>query len=170
LESLRRGKALLDVISMLDPDGIWEKTLTSSLHNPLKETSPILPLLLEGYPRTNNDYQKARTELLQSSLVTKDNSTMRLVVHSLIQDTTRAKMSPQHFKKALSSAILLVSSVWPYENFDWRHAVGRWKVCEELFPHVVCLRRFGASLTIDTDMDTLKMDLEFCKLLMDGGW
>jgi hypothetical protein len=159
LESLKRCKPLLDVISILDPDGIWEYTLT----NP----SPDLPLL-EGYPRTHNDYQKARTELLQSSLVTKDNSAKRLVVHRIIQDTTRAKMTAEHFRKAFSSALYLVSSVWPYESLDWRHAVGRWRVCEELFPHVMCLWRFGASLP--SDKNTMEADLVFCKLLTDAGW
>lgn len=161
LESLKRCKPLLDVISILDPDGIREDTLR------VIDPSPALPLL-EGYPRTQNDYQKARTELLQSSLVTRDNSAERLVVHRLIQDTTRAKMTAQHFRKAFSSALYLVSSVWPYESLDWRHAVARWRVCEELFPHVVCLRRFGASLP--SDKNTMEADLVFCKLLTDAGW
>lgn len=159
LESLRHSKPLLDVISMLDPDGTWEHTLM----NPPAE----LPLL-KSYPRTAFAYQKARTELLQSSLVSRDNSTQRLVVHRLIQDTTRAKMSREHFYEAFSSALNLVAFAWPFEGLAWRHAVSRWRVCEELFPHVVSLHRLGAD--IELEKGDIETNLLFCKLLTDAGW
>lgn len=159
LDSLRHSKPLLEVISMLDPDGIWEDTL----RNP----PDGLPLL-ESYPRTAVAYQKARTELLQSSLVSRDSTATRLVVHRLIQDTARAKMSPAHFRDAFASALRLVSSAWPFEQLAWRHAVSRWMLCERLFPHVVSLRRFGAS--IKHEKGDVELILLFCKLLTDAGW
>lgn len=161
LDDLKKSRPLLDVLSFLDPDGILERTLIVPI------LSAGLPLI-EKYPRSNNDYQKARTELLQSSLVTKDSTGKRLIVHRLIQDTSRAKMSPAHYRKSFSSALHLISAVWPYESFGWRHAISRWKVCEELFPHVVCLRRLGASIA--ENKDDIEVELVFCKLLTDAGW
>lgn len=68
LESLKHGRALLDVLSFLDPDQIPEPILTAFLS---RAPSPNDPPLLHDYPRSVFEYQRARTELLQSSLISR---------------------------------------------------------------------------------------------------
>ncbi|KAL8305078.1 hypothetical protein RB598_003018 [Gaeumannomyces tritici] len=162
LESLKHGRSLLEVLSMLDPDGILEDLLTNEAAKPVQ---------LKTFPKTPTEYQKARTELLQSSLISKDNSSKRIVIHRLIQDTARAKMTTAQFNETFDACLHLVSSMWPYEKFGWRHGVARWARCEELFPHVVTLRRLADQIqTLDGHGGDLKNRLRLPKLLIDAGW
>lgn len=158
-QSLKHSRPLLDVLSFLDADGIPEIILTTTT-NTVK--------ILDGFPDKKGTYLLARAELLQSSLITKDSSDRRLVIHRLIQDAARAKMDPQRFRDVFSFALSLVSSVWQFEEFGWRHSISRWKLCEELMPHVLQLRRFGEQ--IEVQHDTLKTDYSLAKLLTDAGW
>lgn len=158
LESLKHGAVLLDTMSFLDPDGVHERILTTHPHR----------VALDDYPRTATVFFKARTELLQSSLIARDKREERLVVHRLIQDAARAKMTPERYREIFITAVTLVSSVWPYETFGWRHTVARWRVCEELFPHVLRLKQLAvqAHPKIGSSGD----DLEFARLMNDAGW
>lgn len=130
IEGLENGRTLLEVLSFLDPDNIPERILT---------TQPGIAAL-EGFPTTAMAYQKARSELLQSSLVTRNKKANKLTIHRLIQDTARGKMSNARFLAIFSATIRLLASVWPYDTSNWRHSVARWVVCEELFPHIVRIK------------------------------
>ncbi len=113
LESLKHGRSLLEVLSFLDPDGIQESILTT------------LPdsVSLQNFPKTSLSYQKARTELLQSSLISRNAE--RIHVHRLIQDAARAKTGQFNMKRTFSATVALLCSIWPFEAFDWRHDVAR---------------------------------------------
>jgi hypothetical protein len=80
IENLRHGKVLLDVIAFLDPDTIQEYVLKAESLS-----------VLDNYPRTVLAYHRARTELLQTSLVSKGTTAQNLTVHRLIQDVARSK-------------------------------------------------------------------------------
>jgi len=160
----KNGGTLLDVLSFLDPDNIPERILT---------TRPVVAAL-EGFPTTTTAYQKARSELLQYSLVAKDKSANKLIIHRLIQDTARGKMSNARFLAIFSATARLLASVWPFDTSNWGHSVARWVVCEELFPHVLRIkasssrfissgRELGESLEPETS-------LELSRLLTDAGW
>ena len=101
LESLRHGATLLDVCSLLDADGIQEYVLTS-----YPDSAPST-----SYPRTSSTYQKARTELLQSSLISRDRSSQKILVHRMIQDAARARMTPSHFETTFATSLTLVDSL-----------------------------------------------------------
>lgn len=156
LESLKHGRTLLEVLSFLDPDGIQETILT---------TRPEI-VSLNTFPKTSISYQKARTELLQSSLIGRIAEKIR--VHRLIQDAARTKIGQSRIKATFSTTVALVSSVWPFEAFDWRHDAARWHVCEQLFPHVSTLKYHHGRLKLSCD--TFEADLQFAKLLTDAGW
>ena len=158
LESLKHGAVLLDVLSFLDPDGIQEYIITSH---------PEI-VSLESFPRTTNAYQVARTELLQCSLIFRDKTSKKILSHRLIQDAARAKMKPKRFREVFSTTVMLLSSVWPFEEFSWRHGVARWQLCEELFPHILRLQQFASRLT--PFKESLDADLELARLLTDAGW
>ena len=128
LESLKHGRTLLEVLAFLDPDGVQETILTSSSE----------AVSLDGYPRTSISYQRARTELLQSSLISR--SSERIHVHRLIQDAAGIKIGRSKIQAIFSTTIALVCSTWPIVGFGWRHGVARWRICEQLFPHVLALR------------------------------
>lgn len=158
LSRLKHGGILLEVISFLDPDGIHERILTSWPH----------VTNLDDYPRSSTVYFKARAELLQSSLATKDVGDKRLLVHRLVQDIVRSKMSAERYRSTFLAATCLVSSTWPYEDFGWRHGVARWRVCEELFPHILRLEQLSRYIQGEWGMS--EMDLDLAILLTDAGW
>jgi len=120
------GQVLLEAMSVLDPDSIPEYILEE---NPAADTWP-------GYPSTSTEYQKARTELIQRSLITRQRDEKKLVVHRLIQDAVRARMTDDRFNNVFSYMLSFVSAVWPYEEFSFGNEIYRWARCEELFPHV----------------------------------
>jgi hypothetical protein len=105
LENLKEGKALLDVISMLDPDSIPEHILTS-----YAET-----VTLKDYPTSIKAYSAARTELIQSSIVGGNARTQNLFIHRLVQDVARLRMSQSQYRNTFDAAVRLISSVWPYQ-------------------------------------------------------
>lgn len=159
-ESLKHSRSLLDILSVLDPDGIQESILIPPHAGNLR--------LLADFPNKKVLYQRARAELLQSSLITKDRSGKQLVIHRMVQDAARAKMSLRRFREVFSCAVSLVSSAWRFEEFGWRHTISRWKICEKLMPHVLQLHRFGEQINVEpNEIDTI---YALVKLLTDAAW
>ncbi|KAI8940906.1 hypothetical protein NX059_002164 [Plenodomus lindquistii] len=144
-------------MAFLDPDRIQESVL--------KQYDATQ---LEGFPSAASSYLKARTELLQTSLVTKNRTEANLTVHRIVQDATRSSMSLEHYQEVFRAVLHLLFLAWPFEAFDWRHSVARWRKCEELFPHVLSLKRYAARLIGTADNHASKV--EYCKLLNDAGW
>jgi len=164
LESLKHGRALLDVLSLFDPDGITERTLVSLIQS---GTTPDDAPLLHDYPRSNAEYQRARTELLQSSLISRDRTVQRIRIHRLVQDVAKAKMGSMRTRFVFATCVRLLLPVWPFETFGWRHGVARWAVCEELFPHVLKLFEASKLRPLGQDPD---VDYKLALLLTDAGW
>ncbi|KAI4126160.1 MAG: hypothetical protein LQ341_006906, partial [Variospora aurantia] len=71
----------------------------------------------DAYPQDIMGYQEARTELLKSSLITRDRAAKKLFIHRLIQDAARASMSDERFNDAFGFTLYLLSSAWPYKEF-----------------------------------------------------
>lgn len=158
IESLEDGAILLDILSLLDPDGVQERILTHAPHL----------VALQGFPQTSTAYQRARSELFRSSLVTRDVTEKKLTIHRLVQDTARSKMSKERFSATFAAAVSLLCSVWPFENSNWQHGVARWAVCEELFPHVLRLRTLSTRFKPTTGDHEYRF--QFARLLNDAGW
>ncbi|KAL1638137.1 hypothetical protein SLS58_008974 [Diplodia intermedia] len=158
LENLRRGATLLNALSMLDCDGITERLLSENLGK----------VDLPGFPSTREEYQMAKDELLQSSLITANRFQKKFLVHRTVQDVARTRMSKEQFRDTFMAGVRMVSALWPFESFTWRHGVRRWSVCEELFPHVLKLKDLG-NRTVPSE-DDLAGDYGFAKLLIDAGW
>ena len=156
LESLKHSRALLEVLSFLDPDRIQEAIFT---------TQPEV-VELDLFPKSNIAYQSARTELLQCSLISRHAE--KIQVHRMIQDTARAKIGKAKVIEVFSATVALVSSVWPFQEFDWRHGIGRWRKCEQLFSHVKSLEQHYNRLK--PSRKSFEEDLQFAKLLTDAGW
>ncbi|MCJ1382412.1 hypothetical protein MMC17_005525 [Xylographa soralifera] len=158
VESLKEGAILLDLLALFDPDGIQESIFT---------TAPSL-VSMEGFPKSSVAYQRARSELFRSSLVTRDRTETKLIIHRLIQDTARSQMSQDRFGVVFSAAVVLLCSVWPFDTSAWQHGVARWILCEELFPHVLRLRQFSQRFVqLDGNYEA---KVQFARLLSDAGW
>lgn len=156
LDSLKRGRGLLEVLSFLDPDGIPETILTTR-----PET-----VSLETFPKSLFSYQTARTELLQCSLISRTAETIQ--VHRLIQDVARINLGQPELKTVFSAAVSLVTTMWPFEAFGWRHDVARWRVRDQILPQVLSLRQHHSRH--DFHLGSFNADLQFAKLLTDAGW
>lgn len=131
LEALSRSAtALLQVLSLLESDRIQESLLFRDMNG----------VELPDYPKSRSAYIDARTELLSSSLVTKDMKNNELRIHRLVQDVVRERLSDEQSHAVYESTIVLVSNSWPFVQFDGRNAMGRLERCELLFPHVEKIR------------------------------
>jgi len=156
-ENLKHGRKLLNVLSMIDPDVIPERLLTSTMkHNDLP-----------GYPSTLEEYESAKGELLACSLVTGNKQERKLFIHRLVQDVARARMEPTEFRQTLVACVKLVASIWPFENLAWRHGIARWPKCEELFPHIARLKDLFPAIFPSSETSN---DYQFARLLTDAGW
>lgn len=156
LEHLEEGsQALLQAMSLLDPDSIPEYILEG---NPAAST-------WSGYPLTNAEYQNARTELIQRSLIIRQKDSKTLSIHRLIQDAVRARMTDDEFSNAFSSMLSFVSAVWPYEEFSFGNEIYRWARCQELFPHVLKLQSLFSRFKLPTNLTQHHLDAP--KLLID---
>ncbi|KAJ9613478.1 hypothetical protein H2200_003420 [Cladophialophora chaetospira] len=155
-DSLASGATLLNILSMLDPDGIPEKLFELDA----KEASH------PDVEQLKSEYQAAKNELLARSLVTGNKRERKLFVHRLVQDVLRSRMSTSQLRRVFLTCIRLVSSKWPFEQFAWRHGNARWDACEELYPHVQRLKDLFPEIEPSTDSFE---DYEFARLLIDAG-
>nr|POE75756.1 hypothetical protein CFP56_67775 [Quercus suber] len=158
-ENLKHSAYLLDVLSFFDPIGIPEYIMTSHGVN----------TDMEGFPQSETDYEEARAELLQSSLIVRDRSSKKLVVHTLIQDTARANMDDERYSIVFESALQLLSNVWPYEEeFGFMNETDRWAQCKELYKHMLRLQKLSARLTPPITLS--KKHLQPPRVLLEAAW
>lgn len=159
LEDLKTSGVLMQVIAFLDPDEIPEQLLEEVAGK----------LNLEGYPRNITSYHEARSELLTSSLISRNFSTKSISVHRLIQDACRAKMSTERFRIIFNATVELITFVWPSAGFGIRHNVSRWALCEVLARHLLrLLDRF--SRQNKTIQEGLAENLNFSNIINELGW
>lgn len=153
LEKLDQGTSLLQVLSLLDPDGTDQNILK-------KGASEIN---FEEFPKSAGSYQKARLDLITSSLVSEDQND--LIVHRVVQDTVRSKMSLDRLRVVFNATVQLVLFAWPIAKLYERHKVERWSLCEQLFPHVLALQRLCSAYS-----KTFSARPAFAHLLNEAGW
>jgi GTPase SAR1 family protein len=132
LDDLKEGRALLEVISFLDPDSIPESLL---------EKNPAC-VDWDRYPKTSLEYSKARAELLSRSLIYRNRDKKTLRVHRLIQDTVRTQMDDATFNEVYSRVLDMLGARWPrvFKGFgnvqtDWRQNATLWAHALSLFTY-----------------------------------
>ncbi|KAH6714430.1 hypothetical protein BKA61DRAFT_673740 [Leptodontidium sp. MPI-SDFR-AT-0119] len=162
LEELKHSSGLLDVMSYLDPGGIYKLYLQDTMGN----------VQLSDYPKTTTAYQDARSELLDSSLVNRSTDRFHkssLTIHRLIQDGARAKMSLERAEETFSAAVEILCLQWPAAQTGVRHHIARWQEYEKLSPHILRLKdRFAkAGSGFRSRWIT---NLSFATILNELGW
>ena len=158
-----RARALLEVISFLDPDQIQESIfVTKNLNH---ESTP-----LQSYPTTRLAYRQARGELVMQSLVRRNEDGKVIWIHRVLRDTVKShlsKLGKERVAARFSTAVHLVKEAWPVLPAEKRHKVDRWPVCEGLYPHVLELHSFYKRQFIEDDNSTR---LALAKLLSEAAW
>ena len=125
------ARCLLELCSVLDPDCIQERLFTNFA---LRDD------VVEGFPRSNFAYSAARTELLRSSLIQRNEMSKEFEFHRAVQVAVRTNMTTQRRDALLKSAIQLLRKAWGSTAMDQRDRRSAWKNREELFPHVLKIR------------------------------
>ncbi|KAF2124980.1 TPR-like protein [Dothidotthia symphoricarpi CBS 119687] len=164
LDTLDFGAGLLHTMSFFDPDGIQDNLLTSAIG--LNTTYEYLS--------TKTKYQKARAELLNSSLISKDASGTKLMVHRLTQDAVWASLAdlrkaPSQAVASFNSALAILLHAWPRAGYAERQKTARWNECEVLLAHILRLRnRFLRASPLIQGL--LRSNIQLADLLNEFGW
>src|SRR6187402_2256760 len=119
------ARCLLDLLSLLDPDSILEDLLVD--HFPLNPTN--------DFPSSKLLYIEARKHLIRSSLVRRNKDRGQLLVHRVIQDVTRARMSRGGLKAAFELAVSILSQNWPQASYSFSHETSLWAASDKVVPH-----------------------------------
>jgi hypothetical protein len=149
--------ALLQVLSLLDPDAIPERILTNG----------AISVKLESYPKTKADYFEARAELIRSSLITRHIDENEIRIHRLVQDVVRQKMPAGGLQIVFDDTINLLSAVWPFASLNKATETARWKECEQIFPHLARLKQLFEDQIRGGDT---KAGVAFAAVFNEAGW
>lgn len=134
LDDMKSGSALLQVISLLDPDSIPESLLDK---NPACAD-------WDRYPSNSWEYSEARSELISRSLIYRNRDKQTLRVHRLIQDTVRAQMDEVTFNEVYSRTLDMIGARWPKVFKGFGNVQTDWKKNSELWPHTLSLFKYRA--------------------------
>ncbi|KAI0147060.1 hypothetical protein GGR57DRAFT_264768 [Xylariaceae sp. FL1272] len=154
--------SLLNLIAFMDPDQIPEGLLNQDKDKDVVQGMTVI----DQFPRDEIDFINARTELSKSSLVRRNVDRKELIIHRIIQDTTRLRMGRDRLCLTFRGAVDLLQVSWPFGEFN--HSTVRWLVCEPLVPHIAHIH------TLFNESDTLQNEtgawpgLAF--LFMELGW
>ena len=130
------ARTLLNVLSFLDPDYIYEEILIAEM----------VDLKNKSYPPTKAAYHKTLEELIQSSIVRCNNSYGEPWIHRLDQEAAQETLC-DNFKalqETFDDVVSLLSALWPFiavGTVGRAHKVGRWAKCARLHEHISHLRR-----------------------------
>lgn len=151
------AKALLDVLSFLDPDCIDEVILTQG-------TS----ISVAKFPSTSASYMNSRTTLLKSSLVKRNKEHGQLLLHRLTQDAVRLSLPKDLSQKSFAAATNLAFDFWPIPKIPFSHNVGDWTPSQKVVPHALWLQNlFLGSKDLVVDVEVKK---SLAHLLQKVGW
>lgn len=158
------------MISMLDPDCIQEPILANF----------ATALNIKGYPKSPVAFNRARAELIAASLIKRHKDREEISVHRLVQDSARAKMTNEEISHVFWHTVLLIRAQWPIGMAPATmkgappvpvrfHRIDRWTKCEELYPHVLRLKRQFSILSTPKEAEDLPK-LQLAELLNDAAW
>lgn len=110
---------LLFLIAMLNPDGVPESLL--------READPSdFPA---DFPKTDHDYSRARTQLIQCSLINYRDSG-HIWILPIVRDLAREKLGEVGRAEFFTAAIKIVSKAWPFVAIQDRYTTKRNAKCE----------------------------------------
>jgi len=152
-----RDLGLLQMLSLLDPDGIPAKVLEGAYDQKR----------LAEFPVDRMDYLAARATLLKSSLVAVNHEDSAITLHRIVQDTAKVNMGPERLAHIFDATLRAVSAVWPFGELVDRFSTKRYPECEELFPSVLRLKTAHEDLLQRQECDDPDI---VAALYNDAGW
>lgn len=153
-------KYVLEILTFLDPDCIQE----------LLFLEPLARLvLLPGFPKTKYAFLAARGELMESSLIRRNDDTGDWWIHRVLQDAVRVRVSHnlEDFVSRFQTAVLAVLAVWPVATPDRLHAIQNWQMCKDIYPHVLFLRDIYSKYS---SLQQAQGMTDFAMLLNKAAW
>jgi hypothetical protein len=128
LEPLKAdSRALLEVISFLDPDKIPKSIFEEH----------IAVAGLSGLATEKDGFESSIKQLIHSSLILEDTGATDLRLHRIVQDVVREAMSASRRAEALISTVKLVAESWHFIGLLARWEIQRYDDCAVVFPSVV---------------------------------
>lgn len=124
------ARTLLELSSFLNPDCILERIFV--------ENSVIS---FPNFPQKTAAWNAARGELIQASLVKRNDEKRELWMHRVLQDSVRAKMDEEKTTSTFACTVSLVSAAWPRVSLDKRHTTSLTAV-RGVVPHVLALKSY----------------------------
>lgn len=137
--------ALLQVLSLLDPDRIPEEMLSDGAKK----------VKLKNYPVKKRDFINAKAELIHISLASRNMATNELRVHRLVQSVVRERMSEEETIAAFSAVSELICSVWPWVSGTdpTRNQPWRVPIAERLEAHILNLEKLFGTDILEGEFD-----------------
>ncbi|KAK3376513.1 hypothetical protein B0T24DRAFT_221430 [Lasiosphaeria ovina] len=159
---------IMRVMAFLDPDGVAENILQQ--RTPTGVLLPQSSVNLYAYPEPGEQYFKARTEILRTSLVRKNNETKTLGWHRNVQEVVREKMNSEEQKVYYQFAVDLLFRAWEHTDHYYRFTRESFKRkrCEEVLPNVQCISDAYGSILGRTRLP-LQKARQLVKLLQETG-
>jgi hypothetical protein len=154
------SKALLDVLSFLEPDHIFESLLRPNL-----STYPDAAFL----PKTAM-YLEARMELTNSSLITWNRETSELSIHRVVQDIARSQMSTTEASEMFGISVTLLRAWWPRLVDPFISFPAPNPKADAVVSHLLKVKAIyeqQGGLVISPDIGTFR---SFAEVLQLGGW
>jgi hypothetical protein len=153
-----QAKSVLEVLIFLDPDSIQERLL-------LEDHAGLLSV--PDFPKTKGEFFAARAELIQSSLIKRNEETREWWIHRVLQDALRANINTAKFVDIFKITVSALKKAWPVASLNQRHGIIRWKQCQEMYPHILRLRDLYHENEVLRNIDN---HIEFATLLSEAGW
>ena len=154
--------SLINVLALLDPDGIDEAVL---MPGDVKLSDDL-------YPVTLADYEDAKAELSFSSLIINinddDGDEDQIGIHRTVQDAVRAKMSPAQYHAAFGTVVELLLKKWPVKGRMWHYPVDRFPLCEAVSSHLMQIH--SHYLLNCAKNECTSPTSAFAQLMIYGGW
>ncbi|CAJ0552268.1 Ff.00g062470.m01.CDS01 [Fusarium sp. VM40] len=159
----QKAKDLLDVIAFLQESGT-PRTLLLSCTSPSNTSNELV--------MTVDEFELARDELMEFSLIWKNHETDSLATSSAIGCLIRNQMSPDRFESVYATTLSLLHSVWlctsdnatHVDDFEMEHS-GR---CSVLWPQVRELK--GRSEAIVAPNVSRNTSIDCIRVLLDITW
>lgn len=141
--------ALLQVLSMLDPDVIQESML--------QQAESTADAQMPGYPSPEL-YVNTRSDLIRASLVRRNKQEKTLMVHRVVQDVVRTKMTPDRASHVFARAAELVRSAWT-EDREWAFGfrTSEWQLADSMNLHILAMRSAYDHLQLDLTIEPLRV-------------
>jgi tetratricopeptide (TPR) repeat protein len=151
-------RILMQVCSMLDPDGIEERIL---------ENHDAATAILPEYPQDWMAYSIARAELIKRSLVLRSESSKELRIHRLVQESVKGEMGDGETLTVFSVAVALILKAWDVSPLAKRHVWALHKKRAGLFPHARTLRAVYEQLYLERNPP---VSISMAELMNEAAW